>query len=191
MNKEQKTEITKQKLLDACDALITESDDPMKVTSRQIAAASGVQAAMINYCFGSREKLIYQVFMRKYENALEDANVRKIVASRKSPKNKLKELHFIIARFLVRNYAFTKAITSFVLFERDLSKESFSYGLVKAHFAGKKSDTECRMISYELSTMLQLVLYRKDDMREHMGLDLEDECQLRKYIDMRVDLLLP
>ena len=191
MQKEAKTELTRQKLLDAVDSLITDSDDPIKVTSRQIAAVSGVQPAMINYCFGSRERLIYKAFVRKYEEALSDAKVQKIVASDLSPKDKLKKLHFVIASFLVKNYSFTKAITSFVLFERDLSKESFSYGLVKAHFAGDKNDTECRMIAYELSTMLQLVLYRKDDMLEHMGLDLEDERQLRKYIDMRVDLLLP
>ncbi len=196
MQKEAKTELTRQKLLDAVDSLITDSEDPIKVTSRQIAAVSGVQPAMINYCFGSRERLIYEVFLRKYEAALSDAKVQKIVESDKSPKDKLKALHFVIASFLVKNYSFTKAITSFVLFERDLSKEQFSYGLVKAHYAGKtgkdkKTDTECRMIAYELSTMLQLVLYRYADIRDHLGLDLEDPKKLRKYIDMRVDLLLP
>ena len=196
MQKEAKTELTRQKLLDAVDSLITDSEDPIKVTSRQIAAVSGVQPAMINYCFGSRERLIYEVFLRKYEAALSDAKVQKIVESSLSPKDKLKKLHFVIASFLVKNYSFTKAITSFVLFERDLSKEQFSYGLVKAHYAGKtgkakKTDTECRMIAYELSTMLQLVLYRYEDIRDYLGLDLEDPKKLRKYIDMRVDLLLP
>ena len=191
MKKDQKTEITRRKLLDACDQLISSSEEPMKVTSRQIAAESGVQAAMINYCFGSRERLIYEVFLRKYENAMQDADILTIINSSKSPKDKLKDLHFIIASFLVNNYSFTKAITGFVLFDRDLSKESFSYGLVKEHFNGKKTDTDCRMIAYELSTMMQLVVFRYEDMREHMGLDLEDEDQLRKYIDMRVDLLLP
>ena len=186
MQKEAKTELTRQKLLDAVDSLITDSEDPIKVTSRQIAAVSGVQPAMINYCFGSRERLIYEVFLRKYEAALSDAKVQKIVESSLSPKDKLKKLHFVIASFLVKNYSFTKAITSFVLFERDLSK---------AHYAGKtgkdkKTDTECRMIAYELSTMLQLVLYRYEDIRDHLGLDLEDPKKLRKYIDMRVDLLL-
>ena len=196
MQKEAKTELTRQKLLDAVDSLITDSEDPIKVTSRQIAAVSGVQPAMINYCFGSRERLIYEVFLRKYEAALSDAKVQKIVESSLSPKDKLKKLHFVIASFLVKNYSFTKAITRFVLFERDLSKEQFSYGLVKAHYSGKtgkdkKTDTECRMIAYELSTMLQLVLYRYEDIRDHLGLDLEDPKKLRKYIDMRVDLLLP
>ena len=211
MQKEAKTELTRQKLLDAVDSLITDSEDPIKVTSRQIAAVSGVQPAMINYCFGSRERLIYEVFLRKYEAALSDAKVQKIVESSLSPKDKLKKLHFVIASFLVKNYSFTKAITSFVLFEcrkfkfcgdrfvlfeRDLSQEQFSYGLVKAHYSGKtgkdkKTDTECRMIAYELSTMLQLVLYRYEDIRDHLGLDIEDPKKLRKYIDMRVDLLLP
>ncbi|MCR5239541.1 MAG: hypothetical protein K6E15_05150 [Prevotella sp.] len=48
MQKEAKTELTRQKLLDAVDSLITDSEDPIKVTSRQIAAVSGVQPAMIN-----------------------------------------------------------------------------------------------------------------------------------------------
>ena len=112
MQKEAKTELTRQKLLDAVDSLITDSEDPIKVTSRQIAAVSGVQPAMINYCFGSRERLIYEVFLRKYEAALSDAKVQKIVESSLSPKDKLKKLHFVIASFLVKNYSFTKASSS-------------------------------------------------------------------------------
>ena len=196
MKKDEKLQLTKDKLVDAAFELMEKAEDPMAVTSREIAARADVKPAMINYCFGSRERLIYEVFFRKYEAALSDAKVQKIVESSLSPKDKLKKLHFVIASFLVKNYSFTKAITSFVLFERDLSKEQFSYGLVKAHYAGKtgkekKTDTECRMIAYELSTMLQLVLYRYEDIRDHLGLDLEDPKKLRKYIDMRVDLLLP
>lgn len=191
MEKEKKTAITKEKLISACEKLIAASSDPMSVTSRQIAAESGLQAAMINYCFGSREKLIYEVFYRKYQNALADASVMEIVSSSMSPKDKLKALHFMIASFLVTNYKLTKAITNFVLFERDLSKESFSFGLVKEHFGGKVDDVYCRIIAYELSTMMQLVVFRYEDIREHMGLDLTDPAALKSYIDMRIDLLLP
>ena len=47
------------------------------------------------------------------------------------------------------------------------------------------------MIAYELSTMMQLVVFRYEDIREHMGLDLTDPAALKSYIDMRIDLLLP
>ena len=79
MQKEVKTEITKEKLIAAASKLIDGCDDPFKVTSRQIAEESGMQAAMINYCFGSRESLIYEVFHRKYKEALTDKLVFSIV----------------------------------------------------------------------------------------------------------------
>lgn len=191
MQKEVKTEITKEKLIAATEKLIAACDDPFKVTSRQIAEESGMQAAMINYCFGSRENLIYEVFHRYYKAALHDADVEKILTSNISPKDKLKKLHYLVAKFLIENHKLTKAITNLILFGRDLSEESVSYGFVKEHFKGTKTDKECRLIAYEMSTMMQLIIYRKDDFRNDMGIDLEKDRQLRHYIDMRIDLLLP
>ena len=191
MQKEVNTEITKEKLIAAAEKLIANCDDPFKVTSRQIAEESGMQAAMINYCFGSRENLIYEVFHRYYKAALKDAHVEKILASNLSPKDKLKKLHYLVAKFLVENHKLTKAITSLILFERDLSEESVSYGLVKEHFNGTRNDKECRLIAYEMSTMMQLMIYRKDDIKNGMGIDLDKDRQLKHYIDMRIDLLLP
>ena len=81
MQKEIKTEITKEKLIAATEKLIDGCDDPFKVTSRQIAEESGMQAAMINYCFGSRERLIYEVFHRKYKEALHDKLIAEIVTA--------------------------------------------------------------------------------------------------------------
>ena len=108
MQKEIKTEITKEKLIAATEKLIANCDDPFKVTSRQIAEESGMQAAMINYCFGSRENLIYEVFHRYYKAALHDANVEKILASNISPKDKLKKLHYLVAKFLIENHKLTR-----------------------------------------------------------------------------------
>ena len=191
MQKEVKTEITKEKLIAATEKLIASCDDPFKVTSRQIAEESGMQAAMINYCFGSRENLIYEVFHRYYKAALHDADVEKILTSNISPKDKLKKLHYLVAKFLIENHKLTKAITNLILFGRDLSEESVSYGFVKEHFKGTKTDKECRLIAYEMSAMMQLIIYRKDDFKNDMGIDLEKDRQLRHYIDMRIDLLLP
>ena len=38
--------------------------------------------------------------------------------------------------------------------------------------------------------MMQLIIYRKDDIRDGFGIDLNDDEQLKHYVDMRVDLLL-
>lgn len=190
MKKDEKLQITKDRLLDAAFELMEKAEDPMAVTSREIAARAEVRPAMINYCFGSRENLIYNAFQKQYLDFLAEKDVQKIISSGLLPEQVLKELHFAVAECLVKNYTFTKAITGFVLFKRDLGKESFSYGYVKKVLGGRKTDAECKLIAYELSTMMQLMIYRKDDIKKDFGIDLDDAEQLRHYIDMRVDLLL-
>ena len=165
MQKDIKLGITKDKLIDATFELMEEADDPMGVTSRQIAARAGVKPSMINYCFGSRENLIYQTFQSQYLSFLNETRIKKLIASDITPKELLKKLHFTVATCLVENPKFTRAITGYVLFSRDLSKESFSYPYVKKHYAGRKTDKECMLIAYELSAMMQLLIYRKDEIR--------------------------
>ncbi len=190
MQKDEKLNITKEKLIDATFALMEELDDPLNVTSRQIADRAGAKPSMINYCFGSRENLIYQTFQKQYLSFLKEKDVEKILSSDLPPKDLLKKLHFIVAKCLVDNPKFTKAISGFVLFSRDLSQESFSFPYVKKHYAGKKTDKECRLIAYELSSMMQLIICRKEDIKASFGIDLDNDKELKKYIDMRVDLLL-
>ena len=190
MQKDVKLGITKEKLVDATFALMEELDDPLNVTSRQIADRAGVKPSMINYCFGSRENLSYQTFQKQYMSFLKDKDVEKLIASDLPPKELLKKLHFVVAKCLVENPKFTKAITGYVLFNRDLSQESFSFPYVKKHYAGKKTDEECRLIAYELSAMMQLIVFRKDDIKASFGINLDNDKELQKYIDMRVDLLL-
>ena len=190
MQKDVKLGITKDKLIDATFALMEEADDPLNVTSRQIAERAGTKPSMINYCFGSRENLIYQTFQKQYLDFLKEEPIAELIASDISPKELLKKLHFIVAKCLVENPKFTKAISPVVLFERDLSKEPFSFPYVKKHYAGRKTDRECRLIAYELSSMMQLMICRKDDLKRDFGIDLNNDKELKKYIDMRVDLLL-
>lgn len=190
MNKDDKLQNTKNRLIEATLQLMESADDPLQVTSREIAKLADCKPAMINYCFGSREDLIYCVFQSLYQNYLDKDLVEKIIHSNLSPKDVLKRMHFIVAKCLVENYKFTKAITGFVLFKRDLSQESFSFPYVMKHYGGRKTAEECKVIAYELSTMMQLIVYRKEAMKNDLGIDLENEEELKKLIDLRVDLLL-
>ncbi len=190
MQKEEKLNITKEKLTEATFELMEELDDPLNVTSRQIAERAGTKPSMINYCFGSRENLIYQTFRKKYLGFLKDTSVEELIASDLPPKELLKKLHFVVAKCLADNPKFTKAITGYVLFNRDLSQESFSYGYVKKHYAGRKTDEECKLIAYEMSAMMQLIICRKDDIKKDFGIDLDNENELKRCIGLRIDLLL-
>jgi hypothetical protein len=190
MKKEDKLNLTKERLIEATFSLMEKSDDPLAVTSRQIADTAGTKPSMINYCFGSRESLIHRTFEEKYMNLLNEEKVNEILNAGLAPKELLKQIHYEVAKLLVNNYNFTKAITAFVLFKRDLERESFSFPFVKQHFNGRKSDAECKLIAYELSTMMQLIICRKDDIKTAFGFDLDDRNGLRDFINMRIDFLL-
>ena len=58
------------------------------------------------------------------------------------------------------------------------------------HYAGRRTDKECKLIAYEISSMMQLIIFRKEDIKKDFGIDLDKEKELKKYIDMRIDLLL-
>ena len=122
MNKDEKLLYTKEKLMEATLHLMENREDPMQVTSREIASRAQVQPAMINYCFGSRENLIYATFQKEYLSFLQEEEIAKVLSSGLPPKEILKKIHFLVARCLVSNYKFTRAITSMVLFKRDLGK---------------------------------------------------------------------
>ena len=190
MNKDDKLQLTKERLLEATFQLMEEMEDPLRVTSREIAARAGTKPSMINYCFGSREDLIYSVFMKEYLGFMNEKKIQDLIDSDIAPIDLLKEIHFLVASCLIKNYKFTKAITGYILFKRDLGKESFSFRYVMEHFGGRKTEEECKLIAYELSTMMQLIIYRKDDIKKDFGIDLDDPVQLRRYVDMRIDLLL-
>lgn len=190
MKKDEKLNITKEKLINAAAELMNECSDGSEVTSRAIAERAGVRLSMINYCFGSREALLFEAFSRSERVYKDDPGIKNIVLSELSPKEKLRRMHYVVAEFLVKEYKFTKAVMGYVLLHRDLSKEPSSLPYIRAHFGGRKSEEECRIIAYELSSMMQLVIYRLDDFREFSGFDLRDSKQLHGFIDMRIDMLL-
>ncbi len=190
MKKEEKLSVTKEKLINAAIELMKDSADGSGVTSRAIAEKAGVRLSMINYCFGSKEAMLFEAFSKNETEYRNDPYIQNIVSADISPKEKLKRLHLAAAELLINRYKFTRAITGYVLLHRDLSKEPASLPFIKEHFGGLKTEQECRLISYELSGMMQLAVYRMEDIKKNMGLDLRNSEQLRNYINMRIDMLL-
>lgn len=190
MKKEEKLNITKEKLINAAAELMEECNDSSEVTSRAIAERAGVRLSMINYCFGSREALLFEAFSQNESDYKNDPRIKSVICSELSPKEKLRRMHYEVAEFLIKEYKFTRAVTGYVLLHRDLSKEPSSLPFIRAHFGGRKTEEECRVIAYELSSMMQLVIYKLDDFSEFSGFDLRDTEQLHRFIDMRIDMLL-
>ncbi len=182
---------TRQALIDAAERLMTHCDDPSLVTARAITKEANVNLAMINYFFGSREGLIFEVFSKLQREAAEkDPGFSKILEGGIPPKEKLKELHFRSMKLMLEKYSYCKALTKYILINRSINGERGSVRFIEEHFKGKKTEGECRLIAFELSSLHELAVLRKDELRDICGIDLSDDSILKRYINENVDRFL-
>ncbi|MBQ8175958.1 MAG: TetR/AcrR family transcriptional regulator [Oscillospiraceae bacterium] len=182
---------TKKALLDAAAKLMTECSDPAEVTSRAIAKESGANPAMINYCFGSREGLLYEVFRKLLEDVQKcDTRFIEIMSSRLPPKRKLAELHFKMMKLMLENYSCSQAVTKYILFNRneDFGMESLPF--IEEHYKGRKTVEECRMIALELTSLHELAVLRYETIKSSCGIDLTNEKTLKQYVFQNVNRFL-
>ena len=184
-------EATKKALLDATETLMTGCDDPVLVTSRSIAKEAGVNVAMINYCYGSREALLLAVFQRIQEGGQASNPIfTEILKGNCSPKEKLIEVHIESMKMMLEYYNYAKAITKYVLLNRRIGGERKSLSFIMEHFEGRKTEEECRLIAYELSSLHELTVLRYEELKETCGIDLLVESELRKYVTKHVNMFL-
>lgn len=193
MSAKQKRDIeaTRAALLGAAKELMTACSDADEVTSRAIAARAGVNLAMVNYCFGSREALLYEV----YRLLLADAQrahpeLAALMSAELPPKERLTLIHINMMRLMIGSFSYSKAITKYILLNRteDIGLESLPF--IKAHFGSRKTDDECRLIAFELTSLHELAVLRHRELAELCGLDLTDPETLEKYVRANVERYL-
>lgn len=184
-------EATREALLSAAERLMTECSDPSEVTSRAITKEAGVNLAMINYCFGSREALLFEVFSR-LQNEAEKHNptFHIILQSETPPKQKLIELHFETMKMMMKHCKYVKAITKYALLNRSISASRGSLPFIQAHFGDRKTESECRLIAYEISSIHELVILRHEEIKAACGVDLTDENVLLQYVADHINMFL-
>jgi len=184
-------EATKKQLLEAAKELITSCTDSDDVTSRKIAAKAQVNPAMINYCYSSRENLLYEVFKQLLADA---QNVRpeltEMIKSDIPAKQRLIMLHFGMIKLMIENYSYSKAITKYILLNRTDGIGMESLPFIKEHFNGQKSEEECRLIAFELSSLHELEVLRHEEIKELCGLDLTNDNELLSYVTNNIERFL-
>lgn len=184
-------EKTKAALLKAAEKLMTECDDLSKVTSRTISGEAGVNLAMINYCFGSREALLYEVFKRFQAETLSRNSVfGEIINSDMPPKEKLILLHYESMKIMLQNFKYVKAVTKYALLDRSISAERRSFSLINEHFGGRKTEAECLFTAYQISSLHELAVLRYEKIRDVCGIDLTDDKILKKYVTDNINMFL-
>lgn len=189
MNK-RNLEATKSSLLSATERLMTKLGDVNQVTSRAIAQEAGVNQAMINYCFGSREALLYAAFEKMQSEAQRsNPTFEQILRENSSPKQKLIALYCESVKMILKYLPYIKAVTKYALLTRSITAGR-TFLFVKEYYAGERTDGECRLISYEISSLHELAVLRHEELKEVCGIDLADEIERKKFVETHINMLL-
>lgn len=183
-----KNEDTKEQLIAAAVRLLSVCNDASDITSRQIAAEAKTNLAMINYCFKSKEELINIAIGRVIEASA--ADYAKTYEDQISPKEHLRQMLCGLINLTFAYRKFTRVSIPYILIQEDIIHPFAVLPIIKEHFKEKKSETECRVIAYQMISFMQLIFLRSDEFFKYSGIDINDEKQRNDLIEMQLNLFL-
>ena len=185
-----KTDAKKQ-ILDATVELLLDSKDPESITVRDIAAAAGVQLAMINYYFHSKDELLYQ--------AVGDLR-NKMAGDWLSVKGKDKEMNaylrfrkmlIALCGMSVKYSRYMRLTCEYELTKAEIVTPQKTLPLIREICGDKRSETSMRITAYEIISTLQLIFFRAKDISKYLGFDVLEYDRMAEIIDTILAIHFP
>ncbi len=179
----------RQTIIDAVKALISETNDVEKITTRQIAERAGVGIGLINYHFKSKDNLlgiaIGDVMTKTIWSFTKTEMYSKLNALEKL-KMMLKELYALVGsgEKLIR-FILTREIT-----EGNMQTPLHLVPLLKEVFTDRKDDMELRIIALQIIYPIQVTGLNAEAFHMYSGIDLLDTKQRSRFVDMLINNLM-
>lgn len=175
-------ECSKRQLVDAAKTLLQmEADIP---TSRGICDAANANLSAINYYFKSKDQLLKTAVDEILEEEYQTLQVNPSLSS----KEKLRFVLYSMSEIVMRYRKLTAVSMPFLLLEDEIQVPLTILPYVR-ELSPKASESECRIVAYELISFLQLALYRADEFKRYSGIDISDSKQMYAVIDHQLQVL--
>ncbi len=180
------TDDRKELLVNAAVVLLRENADPEAITVRELAARSGVNSALINYYFGSKDALLKIAVDRIVAEAGETLETG---GQENEPREFLFNFILKMSRMMLQYEPYTRIVVPGLILKDPIELPQRLLPAVRA--VSGKDETECRFIAYQLVTFLQTLFYRVDDVSSYLGVDLRAAGNIEKVIRREIDVLMP
>lgn len=177
----------KEKILDIAEQLLMENKDLSEVTNREIASLAGVNSALINYYYQSKENLMRLAADRCMSHigaSLFDQNSSAV------PSDRIKTMLKRFYKFCYQNPALAKIKVSSELKQGSVYTSQMLLPLFREHFGEMKSDMALKLLTFQLLFPLQIFFLNKEQFASYFGCDLSDYKMLDAIIDQLVDNII-
>lgn len=178
----------KDQLIQATMKVLAESKNPGKITARQIANEADANLAMINYYFNSKDALVNTAVNKLMTDKADQ--LKKIRDSDIPAKQKLKKFLITMSDITIDYSELTKPTIPYLLLEGEIELPYHILPMIKECCGDKKSETECRIIAYQLISFSQLVFYRSSDFLKYTGIDIRDKKQKDTLFQTILDIFI-
>ncbi|MGL6199378.1 MAG: TetR/AcrR family transcriptional regulator [Lachnospiraceae bacterium] len=177
----------KEKILESVITLLLEGQDASKVSNRQIASMAGVNSALINYYFQSKENLIGIAAKVCMEDI---AGVLKEHKEDLSPADRIKQMLKKFIDFCFKNITIVEIFINSELKQGSTYTSGMLLPLFKEHFGVTKTDLELKILTFQLLHPLQILFLNRNEYKIYLSCDLSDQRIRDDIIDTLVDNLL-
>jgi len=179
----------KEQILDATVKLLLDSKDPESITVRDIAAAAGVQLAMINYYFRSKDELLYQavvVLRNKMAGNWLSAKDKEM-----NPYMRFREMCIALCAMSVKYSQYIRLTVEYELTKAEIVSTQHTLPLIREICGDKRSETSIRITAYEIVSTLQLIFFRAKDISAYLGFDVLEYDRMIEIIDTILAIHFP
>lgn len=183
-----KKEAAKRKLLEATASLLETTVNPDDITVRQIAETAGVGVGLINYYFESRDQLIHEAVSMKMDSLASFVDNQEEYTN--DPIQYLKNLLISMSDIGMKDSKLNKISAEYELLNGDFSACLYLLPVLRKIYNGKKSETDLRLLAYQLIIVFQSIYIRQQAFHMYSGINIENKSERDLLISLIVDNLL-
>jgi AcrR family transcriptional regulator len=181
----------KEQILDATVKLLKDSKDPESITVRDIAVAAGVQLAMINYYFRSKDELLYQAVVVIRNKMAGDWLSAKGKDKEMNPYMRFREMCIALCAMSVKYSKYIRLTVEYELTKAEIVSTQHTLPLIREICGDKRSETSIRITAYEIISTLQLIFFRAKDISAYLGFDVLEYDRMVEIIDTILAIHFP
>ena len=176
----------KERILQTTMAMLNEAEDVETITIRQIAERAQVGIGSINYHYQSKANLLNEAVGR----LMGDQASRWYEPFDKDevdPVSRLKMLLIDTANVAFRHEKISRIAVSHALLQGNMESAQLILPILRDIFGGNKDEVELKLIAFQLITTTQVIFLRALAFRLYSGIDIFDEQQRTKSIEIIVE----
>lgn len=179
----------RERILAAAILLLKAGAEPERLTVRRLAEEAGVAVGAINYYFQNKGNLL-NLAVGQIMSETAALWYQPARGADADPVTRLRNLIKETGRIAMQYRRLSTVAATYELLNGDFNVPVLVQPLLREIFGTEKTELEVRLLAFQLIVATQVALLRAEAFQKYAGVNLVDEAEREKMIDLLVDHLV-